>query len=54
MRKLALAALLSVLGVGPAFAWGDEGHKTICQIAFDTSACDKLDLLDCDKPTQLQ
>jgi S1/P1 Nuclease len=38
MRKLtALAALLCVLGVtSNACAWGDEGHKTICQFAFET------------------
>ena len=36
MRKLSfIAALLSVLGVSSAYAWGDEGHKTVCQIAFD-------------------
>ncbi len=37
MRKvMVLAALLCVLtATGEAYAWGDEGHKTICQIAFD-------------------
>ncbi len=35
MRQLALVGLLSVLGAGPAFAWGDEGHQIVCQIAFD-------------------
>jgi nuclease S1 len=36
MRKLSfVVALLYVLTVGgPAFAWGDEGHKVVCEIAF--------------------
>jgi hypothetical protein len=37
MRKMTvLAALLSVLGItSDAYGWGDEGHKIVCQIAFD-------------------
>jgi hypothetical protein len=37
MRKLPLAAaLLVALAIATdAYAWGDEGHKVICQIAFD-------------------
>jgi hypothetical protein len=35
MRKLAIVvSLLGVLGVGPAYAWGDEGHKVVCEIAI--------------------
>jgi len=40
MRKLAIAsALLGITGAvattTDAYAWGDEGHKTVCQIAID-------------------
>jgi S1/P1 nuclease len=37
MRKLPLAATLLVASVfaTDAYAWGDEGHKVVCQIAFD-------------------
>jgi hypothetical protein len=33
--KRDLAALLGVLAViSQAYAWGDEGHKTVCEIAM--------------------
>jgi hypothetical protein len=37
MRKLPLAAALLVASAiaTDAYAWGDEGHKVVCQIAFD-------------------
>jgi hypothetical protein len=36
MRKLSFAlALLCVLNASPAYAWGDEGHKVVCEIAFN-------------------
>jgi hypothetical protein len=27
-------ALLGILGTSPAYAWGDEGHKAVCEIAI--------------------
>jgi hypothetical protein len=37
MRKITiLAAVLGVLNfASDAYVWGDEWHKTVCQIAFD-------------------
>jgi hypothetical protein len=37
MRKLPLAAVLLVASAiaTDAYAWGDEGHKVVCQLAFD-------------------
>ena len=35
MPKLSLiVALLGILDVGPCYAWGDMGHKTVCEIAM--------------------
>jgi hypothetical protein len=43
MRCFLLAALALASFYGDAWAWGDEGHKIVCEIAFrlaqpDTSA----------------
>jgi hypothetical protein len=35
MRKhLFIIALLCLFSAGPAYAWGDEGHKVVCEIAI--------------------
>ena len=35
MRKLSfVATLLCLLITGRAYAWGDEGHKVVCEIAI--------------------
>jgi hypothetical protein len=33
-RSFALM-LLCLLSAGPAYAWGDDGHKVVCEIAFN-------------------
>jgi hypothetical protein len=34
-KQSVVVALLCVLLAGRAFAWGDEGHKVVCEIAFN-------------------
>ncbi|MGY2907871.1 hypothetical protein ACVWVY_006892 [Bradyrhizobium sp. URHC0002] len=34
MRGLLVVVLALVSQCGDAYAWGDEGHKIVCEIAF--------------------
>jgi hypothetical protein len=38
MRSLSLAAFALIVVCGNAWAWGDEGHKVVCEIAFRLAA----------------
>jgi nuclease S1 len=50
IRLLALLAAISFLSPSPASAWGDVGHRWVCQVAWDTLSDQTrtavLDILD--------
>jgi hypothetical protein len=46
MRKILLVLLTLVLYASNAFAWGQDGHRIVCRIAFDLLTHDEQEKVD--------